>query len=655
MGKTSVFAGVTLLLGAWVVGASGPAAWGGEVQAKQGYMPAATRVQSPLLDAPPQLTPERIKMFEQRDQGPGRTIVPVDPSIGPQDIRPTSPPTEPFLRPAGGTQADASPEGGPLVLFRNSALSDVGTNNQTSSRSNEPSLGVNNEVIFWSGNWYASVSDDAGQTWSFIDPADNFPADGTDDPVNGGFCCDQVVYYDQAWDAMYWLLQYVQDGSTNTQRIAVANSPADVLNNIWFVYNWTPASFGFPATGFWMDFPDLTVSNEFLYLTTNVFEIGSGTTSTAVIARFPRDRISQGLGFTYGYWVSTTRPSLRMIQRAAGTMYFAAHNSTTSIRIHRWPDSSGTISWNNVAHAAYNTGTMVAPGPDGRDWAGFAGTRILGAARMFGPSPDRLVFMWNATQGGGFAYPHVQVLQFKESDRTLISQTQIWSPDVAWLYPSAHNNVSGHLGGTIAFGGGTFYPGAAAWIADANNGWTFAPLENLVFASGNSGPAVNRWGDYLTTRRHFSYNRTWAGTGWSNVGGPNNGNAVPRYVWFGRESNGPFTCTADSQCSDGYACTADECIGDHCYQTDNLRPYGDVNHSGRIDIFDLLCVLACFSGNFSTCTFGDCDLNPCTGNGDINIFDLLAVLGGFAGNDACCGGQLSPGSFTVEHAEIAER
>ena len=66
--------------------------------------------------------------------------------------------------------------------------------------------------------------------------------------------------------------------------------------------------------------------------------------------------------------------------------------------------------------------------------------------------------------------------------------------------------------------------------------------------------------------------------------------------------------------------------------------YGDVDRNGVINIFDLLCVLAGFAGDFNVCPFEDDDLAPCGGNGLINIFDLLAVLGGFAGIDPCCGG-----------------
>jgi len=49
-------------------------------------------------------------------------------------------------------------------------------------------------------------------------------------------------------------------------------------------------------------------------------------------------------------------------------------------------------------------------------------------------------------------------------------------------------------------------------------------------------------------------------------------------------------------------------------------------------------VLDGFAGDFSTCTFENCDLAPCGGNQVINLFDLFTVLDAYAGEDLCCGG-----------------
>ena len=97
-----------------------------------------------------------------------------------------------------------------------------------------------------------------------------------------------------------------------------------------------------------------------------------------------------------------------------------------------------------------------------------------------------------------------------------------------------------------------------------------------------------------------------------------------------------FMCADDSDCHDADVCTYDRCIGRTCANT--LSTYGDVDHNGTINVFDLLCILNGFAGDFSVCSFEDDNIEPCTPNGTINIFDLLAVLGAFAGTDPCCSG-----------------
>ncbi|NOT02018.1 MAG: hypothetical protein HOP29_15495 [Phycisphaerales bacterium] len=85
--------------------------------------------------------------------------------------------------------------------------------------------------------------------------------------------------------------------------------------------------------------------------------------------------------------------------------------------------------------------------------------------------------------------------------------------------------------------------------------------------------------------------------------------------------------------------TADPCHTGGCVSgTCTLLPalYGDVNHDGSVDIFDILCVLDGFAGVFTSCSFDDVDIAPCAPDGLVDVFDILGVLDAFAGNDACC-------------------
>src|SRR5207302_3425853 len=123
----------------------------------------------------------------------------------------------------------------------------------------------------------------------------------------------------------------------------------------------TPATYGFTtppagASGFWMDFPDLAASDNFLYISTNIFtRVPSGTpkeTSVgAVVARMPLNQFAQGqINVTY---YTDTNFSFRLTQGAHATMNWSSHNSNTQLRIYSRPDNGG-ISFGKFNHGAYN-------------------------------------------------------------------------------------------------------------------------------------------------------------------------------------------------------------------------------------------------------------------------------------------------------------
>jgi hypothetical protein len=137
---------------------------------------------------------------------------------------------------------------------------------QTASNVGEPSVGVSGEVVLYTGNWYAAVSADRANTFRFIDPSTAFQRV---DPPGTSFCCDQVVHYIAAIDTFVWLLQYDSDTKVdNFQRLAFAKT-ADVAAGRWRLFDITAKRLGVP--GMFLDFPDLAVGANVLYMTTNIF------------------------------------------------------------------------------------------------------------------------------------------------------------------------------------------------------------------------------------------------------------------------------------------------------------------------------------------------------------------------------------------------
>jgi hypothetical protein len=424
---------------------------------------------------------------------------------------------------------------GDFALYRSTLMTDAFTQNQTSS-TNEPSLGTNCEVAFYTGNWYACVSSDGGRNFAYVDPTTTFPA------YSGGFCCDQVVYYERTRGLMCWYLQYVGDAVGNTVVIAVSSSNANTVNNTWCHYAITPQAFGY-ADGVEFDFPDLSASSNFLYITTNI--LGAG--DNAIVIRLDLDDLSNCATVTAENFTSSLA-NLRATHGAAGTMYVGTQVDDNTLRIYSWPEADASPTSVDRDVDTWFTVPSSAPSPDGTNWvqrdfhdilASWVGGGVVG-------------FMWGSAQGGGFPLPNVRFARFDEAGLGLSDQGQIWSNDVAWAYPAVHPNDKGDVGGTIGFGGGgdvVPYPSVAAWIADDFNSDTIQPLESAFVAGGDAGPASNRWGDYFTSRRNEPFDQTWSASGFVLNGGQTGGFVDPYFVWFGREEDTPapptITCPSD--------------------------------------------------------------------------------------------------------------
>ena len=410
-----------------------------------------------------------------------------------------------------------------FAFFRDTVMDDTFTNNSTSS-TNEPSLGMGCGDVLYVGNWYASLSTDYGQTYSFIDPATFFPS------ANAGFLrCDQVAYYEPTRGLMFWYLQYRADAAGNSIRLAVTDDPANIATNVW-TYTMTPQDFGYD-TGVWFDFPDLAVSNNYLYITTNF-----GNVSGAIVIRLDLDDLATASP-VLGENFTSDLPNLRATAGAAGTMYVGTQVDTDTLRIYSWPEGSPSPTSVERDVNEYYTGSS-APSPDGTDWVARDFNDILAAWTANG----FVGFMWGSAQGGTYTWPNVRWARFSTSGLGLVDQSIVWNADYAWAYPAVHTNDNQDIGGMLALGGGGTsvpWPSAAAWVSDDVNGDVLTPLENYVVSQGDDGPDSNRWGDYYTSRRQDPYGDTWVGAAHVLRGGGGGGAAEPHFVWFGRESDQP--------------------------------------------------------------------------------------------------------------------
>ena len=407
-----------------------------------------------------------------------------------------------------------------LILFQNIGLSDADTGGQTSTVG-EPSLANNGQQIFMTGNWYATRSLDNGASWDFVSPFNFLP------PVDGGFCCDQTVIYDPSRDLTCWLLQYIQDNNTNTLRVAVKQG-ATLGNNDWYWWDFRPETVNSQWTNQWFDYNHAALSNNYLYVASNVFSTTTDQWTRSVVLRLPLDSLANQTALNYNYFESTSNFSLRCTLGAKEVMYFGSHNTNSKIRVFSWSEIDNRVSQRDVDISPWNEGNYTAPGPDSRNWLTRTDSRITGAWVANGA----IGFMWSVNRlDGSRPFPYVRVVRLNEQSKSVIDEPDIWNPNYAFAYPDACPNDRGHLGITLFRGGGNEYPSHIVGLwDDLANSWNLA-----VARQGTHGPGDGKWGDYLTCRRHSPDGLTWVAAGYTLQGGSSRNEIEPRIVHFGRQ------------------------------------------------------------------------------------------------------------------------
>ncbi|MBI5849553.1 MAG: hypothetical protein HZB39_00720 [Planctomycetes bacterium] len=415
--------------------------------------------------------------------------------------------------------------GGTYVHFRNDLVKPAGA---SSSRIAEPAcVFADQNNGFFTANWYAARTQDGGANWAYVNPYTAFAA------AFGGFCCDQRLV--TTGGTTVWMLQYVADGSGNGgTRLAVATNSAN-LGAGAFSHSWmfTPQLMGF-AAGTWFDFPDCASSGSNFYFASNVFNASSQFVG-AVVWRADIAAMAAGgsLGFQYVTSPQIGGASYRLTQNAGARIFWAYHESTTSMRTLWWDDGVNSVFWESKPMAAWSFNYSADPGPDGRDWTARADSRILGAYQ----SLTEFGFLWHSGPIGVQTRNFVRLARFALADRALLEERSIYNNGLSFMYPAAATNAAGHIGIACAIGGGAYFPSSVSVLKD--------DLENLssarFLAGGNAGPTSNVWGDYFTVQRppFWPWEQNFVATGMALNGGGANANQEPRAIQFGREAFQP--------------------------------------------------------------------------------------------------------------------
>src|SRR6266850_5385191 len=478
-------------------------AGGGGARESQHVTVRTTEVAPSAFDAPRRV----VGRVEVPDTGEG----PPMPSAG--SVAPVNP--ESHAQAAANSVAD-------LHVFRSTPL----TSGPLRDATNEPSLAANGTTIFYTYNWYAAFSTNGGASFTYINPRTSFPTAGFD------FCCDQRVIYDSSRDLFVWALLYVDAAETpKFIRVAVATT-ASVAQNRWAYWDLKPSDLSQTLPDDLIDFPNLALSANYLYVTATLLHTGSALVYASGVFRLSLDALRLG-GFvswtTYRTLLAESLEPVQSVSRST-TMYLGTHASSTVMEIWSWPESSGPIP-HFVTHAAFASPKLsTCFAPDFTNPCGDSDSRV----RAGWLSGNVLGFAWSAgaLAGAGYPYPYVGVLRVDATTFAVIDEPSIWSTQVAYLYPTAAANARGHVGVVATFVSPTRYPSVAALVRDdeSGNGW-----DAVTVREGTAGPPRNRWGDFMTVvPAGPNFNSWYAGT--FTLQGTT---VEPLFVWFGRDRDGP--------------------------------------------------------------------------------------------------------------------
>jgi hypothetical protein len=415
---------------------------------------------------------------------------------------------------------------GDLMLVTNTNLTSPGKQ-QVASHVGVPSVAVNGNVVFFTGNWYAALSTDGGKDFGYVDP---FLMAQPSDPPESRFCCNQVVNYIESIDTFVWLLQYGPDSGDNIHRLAFAKT-GEVPRGQWRVFDITARSLG--VKGAYLGFPDLAVGTNFLYITTNVSD---GSRSGSAVVRMPLAQIASGEP-TFETFASLDYYSFRVAQNCRNTAFFAAHKDTATLIVFSWPESDSAPVSHDVAVPRWVGGNGYhSQCPDGRKWLDRADPRLTGAT-MAG---SEVFFAWGVDSGSNQRpNPFVQVARIDSWDLTLIENISVFDAESATCYPALATNVDNDVSISYMIGGGPRFPSHVVAMLTG-------PRRELLVASGDRGPVpdpatgAGQWGDYLTVRPVFPDRKLFAAAAYT-LKGKGNGtrfDATPHFAVFGR-SEGP--------------------------------------------------------------------------------------------------------------------
>lgn len=505
--------------------------WDAKIHGQRGSKTVPGEVLHPqFLSEPPKPTSKQIRASEESMRMARNAWLKFKPPhSGDQPSGDVVPPTP-------GTESDPVSRARAIndfTIWRNTTLAPA-----NSHSINEPSVSQSGKNVFYTGNRYAARSVNGGQTWTYVDPFADFP----------NFCCDQDTVYDPTRDTHIWYRQGNKPTTaTGTNSFKLSSSRDGGAT--WCTHTVSPPDIDPAFANTWFDYPRLHLTNNYLYITTNLFNSGVNTANRRVLLRYSLSTLASSTCTSAlsadWYFSSTTGYSWSGVEGASDTfflgdtidaddgtgngtfrLYQIVRGSRTATAIDRtipaWTETFGTNPDN----------TASCPGPSGPDPCTFSDQRVLaGWVRTVGGVRE-VGFMWNVAEGDGFLKPYVNAATFQGGSLSYASRPYLFSNNAAYQYPYVAPDGRDNLGLNVSYFTSSAFPAQVVGIDDDFNSLP-PPWADLLFAnSGTGGPETARWGDYARVRAFQPDPIAWVASGYTEQTG--SGNAQPHYTVFGR-------------------------------------------------------------------------------------------------------------------------
>jgi hypothetical protein len=448
---------------------------------------APNPAKGPFPPAPPSLTPEDADI-------PG-WVTPIGPFVPVTPSAPTE--AQNAAIGADGQEPQQSPPPSSTVKFllNRSLGTSVGNGYPTEPSGASATISSTGQtVVFITANSSAVYSIDGGSTFTKLNPTTIFY-----NKLAGGFCCDQIVQYVPSINRFVWLMQFRRGTSNgqqvgNLQRLAVA-SPEGIVSNAqtaWTYWDLTSADFGLGTH--WMDYPDMAVGADDLYISFDAFDAPQGG---LMVVRAGLKELAAGGTLNLRYTHPSDSASAwgsHLTQNPGNAIFWAGNEHTRGLLVFSGPESSNDYSWTPVPIKRWsNSGfSSTTPPPGTHDWmqklSGFPRTGVIGATR----SGNDLWMAWSAGADSNFHQPHVEMVDLDiSSNFSLKQQVQIWNSSYAFAYPALFTSTTGEIGLSLEYGGNGFFENHVVGF------WS----DFIVYITTSSSIGSNRYGDYVTIRR----------------------------------------------------------------------------------------------------------------------------------------------------------